>query len=96
MLVSAGNIKRADTQSEGQDVGEWEQSILIRSICETFVPKLIAEDIPLLRNLLSGVFPGADILPIHEEVLLAALRTLCKKHNLVDSEPFIDKVLQLH
>ena len=57
------------------------------------MPKLIADDIPLLRTLLSGVFPGADILPIHEAALLAALHNLCKKHNLVASEQFIDKVL---
>jgi len=31
------------------------------------VPKLVAEDVPLLENLLSGVFPGSFILPIKEE-----------------------------
>ena len=33
-------------------------SILIQSVCETVVPKLIAEDIPLLHSLLQDVFPG--------------------------------------
>lgn len=32
--------------------------ILIQSVCETMVPKLVAEDIPLLFSLLSDVFPG--------------------------------------
>ena len=32
--------------------------ILIQSVCETLVPKLVAEDIPLLQSLLSDVFPG--------------------------------------
>ncbi len=35
-----------------------EQEILIQSVCETMVPKLVAEDIPLLFSLLTDVFPG--------------------------------------
>lgn len=34
--------------------------ILIQSVCETMVPKLVAEDIPLLFSLLSDVFPGIE------------------------------------
>lgn len=46
MLVSSGNLKRAekaklaDPMNEIDD--EWEQNILIRSLCATLVPKLIA------------------------------------------------------
>ena len=32
--------------------------ILIQSVCETLVPKLVAEDLPLLQSLLTDVFPG--------------------------------------
>ncbi|XP_047736164.1 dynein axonemal heavy chain 11-like [Hyalella azteca] len=35
-------------------------AILIRSVCETMVPKLVAEDIPLLFSLVSDVFPGIE------------------------------------
>lgn len=41
------------------DLTEFEQKILLRSVCETIVPKLVAEDVPLLANLLTGVFPGS-------------------------------------
>lgn len=37
---------------------KWEEGILIQSLCDTLVPKLIAQDIPLLESLLQGVFPG--------------------------------------
>lgn len=37
-----------------------EQEILIQSVCETMVPKLVAEDIPLLFSLLSDVFPNVN------------------------------------
>lgn len=48
---------------------EFEQKILLRSVCETLVPKLIADDVPLLANLLQGVFPGSSIPTIREPEL---------------------------
>ena len=72
VLVSAGTVKRdriqkiraklTDEKSEVniEEVAENlpEQEILVQSVCETMVPKLVAEDIPLLFSLLSDVFPG--------------------------------------
>lgn len=43
------------------DWREGESATLIRSVVETLVPKLIAEDIPLMHALVRDVFPGADI-----------------------------------
>jgi len=71
VLVSAGNIKRDETQIEiGADQTDKqsvrklpEQQILIQSICETLVPKLVSEDIALLFSLLQDVFPDAKYLP---------------------------------
>ena len=74
MLVSAGNVKRdrilrikeqrqqENIQVDEADIAEHlpEQEILIQSVCETMVPKLVAEDIPLLFSLLSDVFPGIE------------------------------------
>ena len=62
VLVSAGNVKRDRIQrikdeklSRGESMDEGviaeqlpEQEILIQSVMETMVPKLVAEDIPLL------------------------------------------------
>lgn len=51
MLVSSGNLKRVEKakMKKGEIIDEkWEQNILIKSLCDTLVPKLIAEDIPLL------------------------------------------------
>lgn len=60
VLVSAGNIKRDKLDKMGsaalEDVAE--QQMLIQSVCETLVPKLVNEDIALLFSLLSDVFPG--------------------------------------
>jgi len=49
VLVSAGNLKRAKKaaynalENPGTEVDEtWEQNILLQSLCDTLVPKLIA------------------------------------------------------
>ena len=55
MLVSSGNLKRLEkTKVKNlEEIDEkWEQNILIKSLCDTLVPKLIADDIPLLSSLL--------------------------------------------
>lgn len=51
VLVSAGNIKRKLTGKELQKVieeigeQEYEQQVLIKSVCETIIPKLISVSI---------------------------------------------------
>eukprot|EP00116_Pleurobrachia_bachei_P013385 sb/3473647/ len=57
--IKAGKVERGETVDEGEIGGNLpEQDILIQSVCETLMPKLVAEDIPLLQSLLSDVFPG--------------------------------------
>lgn len=75
VLVSAGNVKRdrimkikegmkqrGETKIDEAAIAENlpEQEILIQSVCETMVPKLVAEDIPLLFSLLNDVFPNVQ------------------------------------
>ena len=69
---------------------------MIKSLCDTLVPKLVAEDIPLLQSLLTGVFPGSTIIQIREEKLIEQLEKLSIKHNLICKGPFTEKVLQLY
>lgn len=51
--------------------------ILIQSVCETMVPKLVAEDIPLLFSLLSDVFPGVQYMRDEMTALREELRKVC-------------------
>ena len=98
VLVSAGNLKRAETErglEEAEDTDK-EQTILIRSVCNTLVPKLVAEDIPLLSKLLSGVFPGYDIIRVQQEELSECIDEMIKtRYNLMHDDNFVEKVLQL-
>lgn len=56
VLVSAGHLKRERLQSSnGVDAGAGsveisEQEIVIQSVTETIVPKLVADDVPLLTR----------------------------------------------
>ncbi|XP_007951321.1 cytoplasmic dynein 1 heavy chain 1 [Orycteropus afer afer] len=116
VLVSAGNVKRERIQKikrekeergEAVDEGEIaenlpEQEILIQSVCETMVPKLVAEDIPLLFSLLSDVFPGVQYHRGEMTALREELRKVCQEMYLTygDGEEvggmWVEKVLQLY
>ena len=59
------------------------------------MPKLIADDIPLLSALLSGVFPGSVIPVILETKLRESLAKICSQTNYLPENKFIEKILQL-
>ena len=56
--------------------------ILIQSVCETMVPKLVAEDIPLLFSLLSDVFPGVQYMRGEMTALREELKKVCAEMYL--------------
>ncbi|XP_071453347.1 dynein heavy chain, cytoplasmic isoform X3 [Hetaerina americana] len=101
VLVSAGNVKRDRIQKIKEDKkarGELnideatiaenlqEQEILIQSVCETMVPKLVAEDIPLLFSLLSDVFPNVEYTRAEMAGLKEQIRKVCHEEYLVCGE----------
>lgn len=109
VLVSAGNVKRDRIQriketavQRGEQIEESkiaenlpEQEILIQSICETMVPKLVAEDIPLLFSLLSDVFPGVGYTPAQMDALKDHIKAICKEEYLVCGEnAWMEKVIE--
>lgn len=117
VLVSAGNVKRdrimkikEEMKSRGdENIDEGtiaenlpEQEILIQSVCETMVPKLVAEDIPLLFSLLSDVFPGIEYTRAQMSGLKEEIRKVCAEQFLVCGEgaeqgaQWMEKVLQLY
>jgi dynein heavy chain 1 len=53
---------------------------------ETMVPKLVAEDIPLLHSLLSDVFPGVKYNPAMMEALRREVKRVCEEMFLVYGE----------
>ncbi|XP_055310948.1 dynein heavy chain, cytoplasmic isoform X4 [Sitodiplosis mosellana] len=117
VLVSAGNVKRdrimriketkrnqGETNIDEAYIAENlpEQEILIQSVCETLVPKLVAEDIPLLFSLLSDVFPNVSYTRAEMTGLKEEIRKVCAEEYLVCGEGdeqgthWTEKVLQLY
>jgi dynein heavy chain 1 len=72
-----------------------EMQVLIKSTCDSVVPKLVSEDIPLYVSLLQAVFPGSELPQSNEKNLLAAVKTICEEDSLELSESWTEKVLQL-
>lgn len=53
---------------------------------EMMVPKLVAEDIPLLNRLLLDVFPGVAYVPAEMTLLKEQIATVCREMFLVYSD----------
>ncbi|ORX61965.1 dynein heavy chain [Hesseltinella vesiculosa] len=111
VLVSAGNLKRDRLvdlrkllEQKEVDLAEFnsfsepipEQQILISSIRETVVPKLVADDIPLLTSLLADVFPGVEYAPVDLDRLKHELRKVCQENRIVAGDAWMEKVIQLY
>ncbi|KAJ7596607.1 dynein heavy chain protein 1 [Mycena floridula] len=107
VLASAGILKRErlqaaraaaeeDADAIGLSDAISEQIIVIQSVTETIVPKLVADDVPLLTNLLADVFPGVDYMPVDLDALREKILTVCSERRLVDGELWIAKILQLY
>ncbi|XP_058810234.1 dynein heavy chain, cytoplasmic isoform X2 [Phymastichus coffea] len=117
VLISAGNVKRdriqkikegmhhrGDSNIDEASIAENlpEQEILIQSVCETMVPKLVAEDIPLLFSLLNDVFPSVNYVRAEMEALKNEIKRVCAEEYLVCGEgddqggAWQEKVLQLY
>ncbi|KAJ1884501.1 dynein heavy chain, partial [Kickxella alabastrina] len=73
-----------------------EQGLLIQSVRETVVPKLVAQDIHLLSSLLEDVFPGIEYRPANIERLREAVLEVCRQRNWVPGARWMDKVVQLY
>ena len=50
------------------------------------MPKLVAEDIPLLHSLLTDVFPGVEYTSAEMRALKSELRNVCAEHHYVFGE----------
>jgi dynein heavy chain 1 len=100
VLVSAGNIKRqivgSEASEQSQAIQDAEQEILLRSISETVIPKLVASDVPLFHGLLSDVFPKAGVQEMQMDVLRQKINLICDERFLVPSAEWVEKLLQLY
>eukprot|EP01039_Chlorochromonas_danica_P002781 gene2781-3035_t len=103
VLVGAGELKRQalsrasdnTTFDNIEDLMELEKGVLLKSTCDSILPKLVAEDIPLFISLLQAVFPGASLPAMGNEVLIQAVRQICSEECLEVGDEWLQKIIQL-
>ncbi|KAL6836714.1 dynein heavy chain, N-terminal region 1 domain-containing protein [Trichoderma sp. SZMC 28015] len=98
VLVSSGGLKRSRLLGDG-DLGAEEivePEILVQSIRETIAPKLIKSDVDIMINIEEDCFPGVQYVPANLHALEDAIRTLAAERQLVVTDLWMTKVLQLY
>lgn len=102
VLRSAGNLKRQSNKDEEEsknneiDLLAIEKKLLVRSISESVVPKLVAADTHLFKNLLTAVFPSAEILSPQLDRLREEISRVADERHYQKTDAWMDKCLQLY
>ncbi|KAI4840996.1 dynein heavy chain [Plasmodium brasilianum] len=73
-----------------------EQTLLLKSVCDTVYPKLVSSDILLIKSLLSGVFPNVNIGVFEERALLNEIHRICKLRFYTPEERWVTKICQIY
>ena len=99
LLVSAGALKRQALEGKGDlesdELALEEKNALIVGACNNVLPKLVAEDVAVFREVLEETFPGSEVAEMDNELARAEINTICEENKYVASEPFVQKLLQL-
>mgnify|MGYP001611668798 CR=1 FL=1 len=97
VLVSAGSLKRLASAKGRQELSDAEESdLVIQSLTETVIPKLVAEDTALFSALLKDVFPSYKQPTDELQDLKEAVLRRCAERRLVASESWLTKIMQLY
>ncbi|KAJ2903583.1 putative dynein heavy chain protein [Zalerion maritima] len=97
VLVSSGGMKRARLNQGTLGAEEVvEPEILVQSIRETIAPKLIKSDVDIMMTIEQDCFPGVQYVPANLEQLEDTIRKLAEERQLVVTDIWMTKVLQLY
>lgn len=97
VLISAGTLKRgAAAIGDGVLSSDDEIRLMMQSLTETIVPKLVADDVELFYPLLGDVFPGYQALQIPLAALTASIHKMAAGAHYTLSPLWISKMLQLY
>lgn len=98
VLVSCGNLKRAKIQSSALPINtekRWEAQLVLQSLHETISPKLLGNDITILKTIEEQVFPGLSYLPLDLNAISDSVKHFARAQYLVPTDAWLDKTLQL-
>lgn len=99
VLVSSGGLKRSrltPTEHYVEVEDELEPQILVQSIRETIAPKLVREDVEMMKTIESEQFPGIEYISADLDRLQSAIRQEAAEGHLEVTETWMTKVIQLY
>jgi dynein heavy chain 1, cytosolic len=100
VLVSSGGLKRARLTQTGGNLGpeeEVEPQIIVQSLRETIAPKLIKQDVEIMKEVQADAFPGVEYIPGNLEKLENAIRKIAEDdQHLVVTDTWLTKIIQLY
>lgn len=73
-----------------------EDVLILRSIIDVNKPKFLSHDLPLFKGITSDLFPTTVLPDTDYGVLLKQINRSCEQMNLIPSEYFISKILELY
>ncbi|NXH56730.1 DYH9 protein, partial [Rhabdornis inornatus] len=88
VLVVAGSLKRADP-------GRPEEQVLMRSLRDFNIPKMVTEDVPVFLGLIGDLFPALDVPRKRDLRFEAVVKEAVLELRLQPDDNFVLKVVQL-
>ena len=79
---------------DGEELSNLERKVLIQGACNNILPKLVADDLDILSNILEEVFPGSTVSKMEDENK-EELEKVCKAYSYTPVEEWTQKILQL-
>jgi dynein heavy chain 1, cytosolic len=96
VLVSSGGLKRLRLAAGNEQAADFEPQIIVQSIRETIAPKLVRADAQMMEQIEAESFPGVQYVPASLEKLRTALQEVVDERQLVATDSWLTKVLQLY
>uniref|UniRef100_A0A8C8VJF2 Dynein axonemal heavy chain 11 n=1 Tax=Pelusios castaneus TaxID=367368 RepID=A0A8C8VJF2_9SAUR len=87
VLVVAGSLKRGENRPEDE--------VLMRTLRDFNLPKIVTDDIPIFMGLISDLFPALDVLRRRDLEFEQMVKQSTLELHLQPEESFILKVVQL-
>ncbi|NXJ23235.1 DYH9 protein, partial [Dicrurus megarhynchus] len=88
VLVVAGSLKRADPERP-------EEQVLMRSLRDFNVPKIVTDDVPVFMGLIGDLFPALDVPRKRDLGFEAVVKEAVLELRLQPEDNFVLKVVQL-
>ncbi len=99
VLVSSGGLKRSKLAIPTESLpseSDLEPQIIVQSIRETIVPKLIRNDVETIKDIQLAAFPGVEYMSKNLDHLEQAILAEAAAERLVVNETWMTKITQLY